>query len=119
MRKKHFDERPRSGHLQLVPVDAERGPSVDAQLTLGHLHYHGARGLPADVDKAFAYYMKAAQAGEPTAYSHLGNMFAQGIGAAQDNKTALEVARKLGKAEIVALLEQADRGEEGVPPAAP
>ena len=40
--------------------------SVDAQLTLGHLHYHGARGLPADVDKAFHYYSKAAAAAPST-----------------------------------------------------
>jgi len=37
--------------LQYYEQSALKG-SVDAQLTLGHLHYHGARGLPADVDKA-------------------------------------------------------------------
>ena len=61
-----------------------------AQIRPGHLHYHGARGLPADADKAFAYYSKAAAAGESAAYSHLGNMYAQGVGVEQNNATALE-----------------------------
>ena len=68
--------------------------SVDAQLTLGHLHFHGARGLPADVDKAFHFYSKAAAAAEPAAFSQLGHMYAQGIGVKQDNLTALEYFRK-------------------------
>jgi len=79
--------------LQYYEHSALKG-SVDAQLTLGHLHFHGARGLPADVDKAFSYYSKAAHAGEPTAYAQLGHMHAQGIGVGQDNLTALEYFRK-------------------------
>ena len=67
---------------------------MDAQLTLGHLHFHGARGLAADVDKAFQYYSKAAAAGEPTAFAQLGNMYAQGIAVEQDNLTALEYFRR-------------------------
>ena len=79
--------------LQYYEHSALKG-SVDAQLTLGHLHYHGARGLPADVDKAFQYYSKAAGAGEPAAFANLGNMYAQGVGVAQDNATALEYFRR-------------------------
>ena len=79
--------------LQYYEQSASKG-SVDAQLTLGHLHFHGARGLPADADKAFAYYSKAAAAGEPAAFSHLGNMYAQGMGVEQDNATALEYFRR-------------------------
>lgn len=79
--------------LQYYEHSALKG-SVDAQLTLGHLHYHGARGLPADSAKAFEYYSKAASAGEPTAFSHLGNMYAQGVGVDQDNATALEYFRR-------------------------
>ena len=76
-----------------MPHAAIKG-SVDAQLTLGHLHFHGARGLPADVHKAFSYFSKAASAGDPTAYAQLGNMYAQGIAVDQDNITALEYFRK-------------------------
>jgi len=79
--------------LQYYEHSALKG-SVDAQLTLGHLHFHGARGLPADVDKAFAYYSKAAAAGESTAYAQLGHMYAQGLGTPQSNETALEYFRK-------------------------
>lgn len=67
---------------------------MDAQLTLGHLHHHGARGLPADAEKAFSYYSKAASAGEPSAYANLGNMYAQGVGVEQDNATAVEYFRR-------------------------
>jgi len=79
--------------LQYYEHSALKG-SVDAQLTLGHLHFHGARGLPADVDKAFHFYSKAAAAAEPAAFSQLGHMYAQGIGVKQDNLTALEYFRK-------------------------
>ena len=79
--------------LQYYEQSAQKG-SVDAQITLGHLHYHGARGLPADVDRAFAYYSRAAASGEPAALAHLGNMYAQGLGVAQDNATALDYFRR-------------------------
>jgi SEL1 protein len=79
--------------LQYYEQSANKG-SVDAQLTLGHLHYHGARGLPADIDKAFAYYSKAAASGEVRAFSHMGNMYAQGVGVEQNNETALQYFRR-------------------------
>eukprot|EP00967_Tisochrysis_lutea_P040097 scaffold48096_cov33-Tisochrysis_lutea.AAC.8 len=46
-------------------------------MTLAHLNFHGARGVPADLNRAFEFYSKAAVAGEPSAYSHLGYMYAQ------------------------------------------
>jgi len=79
--------------IQYYEHSANKG-SVDAALTLGHIHYHGARGVPVDVDRAFRYYSKAAVAGDPTAFSQLGNMYAQGIATEQDNATALEYFRK-------------------------
>ena len=79
--------------LQYYEHSALKG-SVDAQLTLGHLHFHGARGLPADVAKAFGYYSKAAGAGEPSAFAQLGHMYANGLGVEQNNVTALEYFRK-------------------------
>jgi len=79
--------------IQYYEHSARKG-SVDAQLTLGHLSYHGARGVPADVTRAFQFYAKAAAAGEPAAYSHLGHMYGQGIGVEQDNATAIEYFRK-------------------------
>ena len=39
-------------------------------------------------------YSRAALAGEPAAYAHLGHMYAQGIGTTADNATALEYFRK-------------------------
>jgi SEL1 protein len=79
--------------IQYYEHSAQKG-SVDAQLTLGHLNFHGARGLPVDAERAFRFYSKAAAAGDPTAFSHLGHMYAQGIGVEGDNATALEYFRK-------------------------
>lgn len=56
------------------PPPRARPGSVDAQLTLAHLNFHGARGLQPDLGRAFEFYSKAAAAGEATAFSHLGNM---------------------------------------------
>ena len=47
-----------------------------------------------DAERAFRFYSKAAAAGDPTAFSHLGHMYAQGIGVEGDNATALEYFRK-------------------------
>ena len=68
--------------LHYYEASALKG-SVDAQLTLGNLHFHGARGLPADMSKAYGYYSKAAAAGDPSAFSQLGDMYAQGIAVEQ------------------------------------
>ena len=79
--------------IQYYEHSALKG-SVDAQLTLGHLNLHGARGMPADATRAFDFYSRAALAGAPAAYAHLGHMYAQGIGTTADNATALECFRK-------------------------
>lgn len=79
--------------IQYYEHSAQKG-SVDAQLTLGHLSLHGARGLPVDAERAYRFYKQAAAAGDPTAHSHLGNMYAEGTGVAASNATALEHFRK-------------------------
>jgi len=75
--------------IQYYQYSADKG-SVDAQLTLGQLSFHGARGMPADPAVALSYYSRAADAGEPAAHAHLGHMYAQGIGVEQDDETALK-----------------------------
>ena len=50
--------------IQYYEHSAEKG-SVDAQLTLGHLSLHGARGLPVDAERAYRFYKMAAAAGDP------------------------------------------------------
>jgi len=75
--------------IQYYQYSAEKG-SVDAQLTLGQLNFHGARGLPQDPQAALSYYRRAAEAGEAAAHSQIGHMYAQGIGVEQDNATALK-----------------------------
>lgn len=51
-------------------------------------------GMPVDLERAFRYYSKAAVSGDPSAFSQLGNMHAQGIATEQDHATALEFFRK-------------------------
>jgi hypothetical protein len=62
--------------IQYYEHSARKG-SIDAQLTLAQLNLHGARGVPADLTRAFEFFSRAAAAGEPAAYSHLGHMYAQ------------------------------------------
>ena len=75
--------------LQYYEQSARKG-SVDAQLTLAQIHYHGARGLDPNPERAFQYFSQAAEAGESAAYSHLGHMYAEGIGVEPNNSTAFD-----------------------------
>lgn len=79
--------------VQYYHYSAEKG-SVDAQLTLGQLAYHGARGMRRDPLMALDYWKRAADGGEAAAHSHIGHLYAEGIGVPQDNETALHHFRK-------------------------
>ena len=48
----------------------------------------GARGLPANVAKAFEFYSKAAAAGEPSAFAQLGHMYAHARGVVRNPAAA-------------------------------
>ena len=50
--------------LQFIEYSASKG-SPDALLTLGNLFYWGARGMPRDYARAFHYFKRAADLGDP------------------------------------------------------
>ena len=78
--------------LQYYEQSAAKG-SVDAQLTLGHLHYHGARAAGGR-GRGVRVLLEGRERRRAATFAHLGNMYAQGVGTDQDNATALEYFRR-------------------------
>ncbi|KAH8050144.1 hypothetical protein JL722_11518 [Aureococcus anophagefferens] len=75
---------------------ADQG-DAQAMLALGHLHYHGSRGVAQDPARAFGYFLRAAEAGDdPAAFGWAGHCYALGLGVARDDA---EAARWLAKGE--------------------
>ncbi len=58
-------------------------------MTLGQLHFYGAKGVPRDEILAAQYFQKAAAQGDAGAMTNLGHMHLSGVGVAQNNETAL------------------------------
>ena len=63
-------------------------------MALGQLHFYGARGVTRDTGQAAEYFRAAAESGEPAAKSHLGQMYAQGIGVPKNNATAFRLFKE-------------------------
>ena len=95
------DESSRSSHLedsaevlQYYQHSAEGG-NVEAQLTMGQLHYYGHRGLPHSPQLAAKYFTQAAAAGDSNAMTNLGQMHLNGLidteGEHDGNVTALQL----------------------------
>ena len=79
--------------LQYYRHSAEGG-NVEAQLTLGQLHYYGHRGLPHSPALAAQYFSQAAAAGDSNAMTSLGQMHLNGLVPSSDdtrNATALSL----------------------------
>ena len=80
--------------LQYYQHSAEGG-NVEAQLTLGQLHYYGHRGLPHSPALAAKYFSQAAAAGDSNAMTNLGQMHLNGLidsdGDVDSNATALSL----------------------------
>ena len=79
------DEQARMAHmeesaevLQYYQHSADGG-NVDAQLTMGQLHYYGHRGLPQNPALAARYFRLAAAAGNTNAMASLGQMHLSGM----------------------------------------
>jgi len=58
---------------------------ADAASAFGRLLTNGARGVPVDRLAAYKYFTQAAAAGDADAMSHLGHMWANGIGVGSPN----------------------------------
>jgi len=69
-----------------------------ARLALGHLHYHGSRGIAQNLARAAHYFELAAEAGDdPAALGWAGLVYAQGLGVPVD-ATRAEVFLRAGEA---------------------
>mmetsp|Transcript_70450 Transcript_70450/g.120948 ORF Transcript_70450/g.120948 Transcript_70450/m.120948 type:complete len:135 (+) Transcript_70450:1-405(+) len=55
---------------------------------MGMLHSAGGVGVEKDLEKAFKWFMLAAEAGNAMAQCHLGNMYYNGTGVAKDHVVA-------------------------------
>lgn len=89
--------------LQYYQLSAQQG-GVDSQVIMGQLHYHGGHGFRQDLEQAVNYFERAAQAGDPTAMTLLGEMYAHGRGVPQDNDTAVRYYQKAAAKEDPAAL---------------
>ncbi len=58
-------------------------------MTLGQLHFYGAKGVSRDEALAAQYFQKAAAQGDAGAMTNLGHMHLSGVGVEQNNETAL------------------------------
>jgi len=65
--------------------------NVNAQLTMGHIHFYGARGVPRNPEQAARYFRAAAAAHDTKALVSLAHMHAMGTGVKQENETAFRL----------------------------
>lgn len=112
-----FDRGAYAEALPRLVALAEAG-HAPAQNTLGVMHDHGL-GVPADIDRAVAWFQRAAAQGDAKAQANLGVLHEQGRGVPRDLGEAvrwyrLAAAQRRGLAEnnLAAILA---RGQHGPP----
>jgi TPR repeat protein len=71
---------------------AEKGNAI-AQFNLGNMYYHGWEGEPADYQKAFRWYSRAAERGHAASICNLACMFDDGRGVQRDAAMAARLFR--------------------------
>jgi len=80
-------------------------------VTLGQLNYQGGRGLEPNHAKAYEYFQKAAETGNPNAQGYLGKMYAEGVGNVEQSITtalkyfhlAVEQKNPIGQAGLATM----------------
>lgn len=75
--------------FQVSEYQAQKGNAA-SMYRIGILYYYGLRGMRRDYGKAFSWFSKAVEKGEPRAMELLGEMYARGAGVERDYKKALE-----------------------------
>lgn len=70
--------------IQYYQFLADKG-EIQAQVTLGQLHFQGSRGVEQDHQKALFYFQKAAESGNTNAMAYLGKIYLDGSSAVQQN----------------------------------
>jgi SEL1 protein len=79
--------------VQYYQHNADAG-DLNAQLTIGHMNYFGARGVRRNYQVAHRYYSYASAQGSTTAMAQLGQMYIEGLGVQQNNETAMQFFKR-------------------------
>ena len=74
----------------------EKGVSASEMVEIGE-QYEKGRGREKDLQKAFYYYEKAANAGDPTGLNKMGNMYSLGLGCTRNPATAFYYYKQAAK----------------------
>ncbi|KAK9277980.1 hypothetical protein L1049_027537 [Liquidambar formosana] len=85
--------------FQILEYQAQKG-YADAMYKLGLFYYYGLRGVRCDHAKAFSWFLKAVEKGEPRSMELLGEMYARGAGVERNYTKALEWLRLASKQQI-------------------
>lgn len=75
--------------FQILEYQAEKG-NAGAMYRMGLFYYFGLRGLRRDHAKAFNWFLKAVEKGEPRSMEVLGEIYARGAGVERNYTKALE-----------------------------
>jgi len=75
--------------VEYYKYSADLGDTA-AQLVVGYLFNEGGAGFEKDRRKAFEYFQRAAEKGEPDAVAQLGHMYANGFGVDKDPEEAIQ-----------------------------
>ncbi|KAJ0694818.1 putative ERAD-associated E3 ubiquitin-protein ligase component HRD3 [Helianthus annuus] len=75
--------------FQILEYQAQKGNAV-AMYKIGIFYYFGLRGVRRDHAKAFSWFSKAVEKGEPRSMELLGEIYARGDGVKRNYTTALE-----------------------------
>ena len=73
---------------------AAKGGMPEAGRALADWYYFGEAGIPIDYEKAFSFYLHAAEQGNPAAENAVGAMLYEGQGVPIDRKRAVEYYQK-------------------------
>lgn len=75
--------------FRILEYQAQKGDAL-AMYKIGLFYYHGLRGFKRDHHKAFTYFSKAVDKGEPRSMELLGEIYARGAGVEKNYTTSLE-----------------------------
>uniref|UniRef100_A0A7N0V977 ERAD-associated E3 ubiquitin-protein ligase component HRD3A n=1 Tax=Kalanchoe fedtschenkoi TaxID=63787 RepID=A0A7N0V977_KALFE len=82
--------------FQIMEYEADRG-NAEAMYHVGLFHFYGLRGLRRDHKKAFSWFLKAVEKGEPKSMEILAEIYARGIGVDRNYTKALEWLQRATK----------------------
>jgi len=92
---------------------------VEAQLKLADYYLHGDGPVKKNPKKAFAYYSELARGGNLQAMTHLGDLFASGVGVKKDEEKAMklynEAARRKYAPALSKIAKVYEQGNESIP----